>query len=121
MPPASLHDRRNARCFRLSLRPPFSLLAFCTSQDAPLENEALATPLAPGAQTMGATAFFRPPGGTDFRMLKYGGPPGETGCAAFPNGQRYKNRRYRLGTKKTKNWAQAPDGAEETDYCLSVV
>ena len=41
---------------------------------------------APDALTTGFAVFFSPPGGTDFGMLEDGGPPGETGRAAVPDG-----------------------------------
>ena len=42
--------------------------------------------LALGAGAVCAAAFFSPPGGTDFGIQEDGGPPGETGRAAVPDG-----------------------------------
>ena len=84
-PLASLHARRDTRCCRSSLPPPFASSAFCVARDTLLANGALAAPLAPGALATGAAAFFSPPGGTDFGILEDGGPPGETGRAAVPD------------------------------------
>ena len=46
----------------------------------------VAAPLAPGTRSTGAAAFFSLPGGTAFGILEDGGPPGETGHAAVPDG-----------------------------------
>ena len=86
-----------------------------------MDNEALAPPWRRALKPRAPPPFLDPLGALTLgcsnmvaHLVRPGVPPSPTANAIIIGVTVW-------GQKKPQNWAQAPDGAEEMDYCLSVV